>query len=321
MTRIGRTLAPLALAAALGPSAAASHAGEGFVTKVRGMGLTIDKGADDGMVVGMSVTVMRSPDDPVIHPITGENLGSPEIEIADGEITKVSARASSIRLPRPALLPVRPGDIVRYTTVDEQMVIRQQLATETAEGAAQERQVIRSEASRLARNIKGVERSIKRLDRFDNDVVQPQFTRINKDIIAIKDELRELRETVILLGSVPDIGAVTGEMPSELSEAEAERLTELIQEVHARLAAQQQEVEGELSSLPEAGPPLPDEARMGSFLSSLSPWIFIIVGLVGLAAVGLWFFMRMSDDEGDEDEEAEDDDIVSSEVLTHLPHR
>ena len=297
MTRIGRALAPLALAAALGLSAAASHAGEGFVIKVRGMGLTIDKGADDGMVVGMSVTVMRSPDEPVIHPITGENLGSPEIEIADGEITKVSARASSIRLPRPALLPVRPGDIVRYTTVDEQ-------TTETAEGATQERRVIRGEA-RPAGNIKGVERSIKRLDRFDKDVVQPQFTRINKDIVAIKDELRELRETVTLLGSVPDIGAVTGEMPSELSEADAERLTELIQEVHARLAAQQQEVEGEL---PEAGPPLPDEARTGyeeiddagrdSFLSSLSPWIFIIVGVVGLAAVGLWLFMRMSDDEG-----------------------
>ncbi len=262
------------------------------------MGLTIDKGADDGMVVGMSVTVMRSPDEPVIHPITGENLGSPEIEIADGEITKVSARASSIRLPRPALLPVRPGDIVRYTTVDEQ-------TTETAEGATQERRVIRGGASRPAGNIKGVERSIKRLDRFDKDVVQPQFTRINKDMVAIKDELRELRETVTLLGSVPDIGAVTGEMPSELSEADAERLTELIQEVHARLAAQQQEVEGEL---PEAGPPLPDEARTGyeeiddagrdSFLSSLSPWIFIIVGVVGLAAVGLWLFMRMSDDEG-----------------------
>ena len=110
-------------------------------------------------------------------------------------------------------------------------------------------------------------------------------------------------------------------MPSELSEAEAERLTELIQEVHARLAAQQQEVEGELPSLPEAGPPLPDGARLGSFLSSLSPWIFIIVGLVGLAAVGLWLFMRMSDDEGDEDEEAEDDDIVSSEVLIQPAHR
>ncbi len=298
MTRIGRALAPLALAAALGLSAAASHAGEGFVIKVRGMGLTIDKGADDGMVVGMSVTVMRSPDEPVIHPITGENLGSPEIEIADGEITKVSARASSIRLPRPALLPVRPGDIVRYTTVDEQ-------TTETAEGATQERRVIRGGASRPAGNIKGVERSIKRLDRFDKDVVQPQFTRINKDMVAIKDELRELRETVTLLGSVPDIGAVTGEMPSELSEADAEILTELIQEVHARLAAQHQEVEGEL---PEAGPPLPDEARTGyeeiddagrdSFLSSLSPWIFIIVGVVGLAAVGLWLFMRMSDDEG-----------------------
>ena len=253
MTRTGRALAPLALIAALGLSAAASHAGEGFVTKVRGMGLTIDKGADDGMVVGMSVTVMRSPDDSVIHPITGENLGPPEIEIADGEITRVSARASSIRLPRPALLPVRPGDIVRYTTVDEQMVMEQQLATEIAEG---ERQVIRREASRLARNIKGVERSIKRLDRFDKDVVQPQFTRINKDIIAIKDELRE---TVILLGSVPDIGAVTGEMPSELS---------------------------------EAGSLLPDEARMGSFLSSLSPWIFIIVGGVGLAAGGLWLVMQ-----------------------------
>ena len=326
MTRTGRTLARLALAAALGLSAAASHAGEGFVTKVRGTGLTIDKGADDGMVVGMPVTIMRSPDDPVIHPITGENLGSPEIEIAEGKITRVSARASSIRLPGPALLPIRPGDVARYTTVDEQMVMEQEMSTETSEKASDERQVIRGEASRLARNIKniqatikGLERSIKRLDRFDKDVVQPQFNRINKDIIAIKDELSQLRESVLFLGSVPDIGDMIGEMAGDLSEAEVDRLRELTREVHGPLEAVQAVQAEQKPALPDAGssPPAegpPDEnglgdADGGSFFANFSPWILAIVSGIGAAGLAFWFiFTRLGGDEGDDDEEDEEDD-------------
>lgn len=56
----------------------------GRITKIRGRTLTIDKGADDGLEVGLEVTIVRLPDEAIIHPLTEKNLGAPEIEIAGG---------------------------------------------------------------------------------------------------------------------------------------------------------------------------------------------------------------------------------------------
>ena len=128
-------------------------AGEAFVTKARGTSITIDKGADDGIEVGLDMTIFRPPEEAVIHPLTGENLGAPEIELVTGKVSKVSARAASITLISAPLLSLRPGDVARFVTIEEQMVLDQEMSTETAEKAASERQQIRSDAGKLSRNI------------------------------------------------------------------------------------------------------------------------------------------------------------------------
>ena len=51
----------LALVSVLLLLATNSQAGEGLITKVRGSNLTIDKGAEDGLIVGMKVDVIRPP--------------------------------------------------------------------------------------------------------------------------------------------------------------------------------------------------------------------------------------------------------------------
>ena len=112
-----------------------ADAGEGLITKVRGRTLAIDKGAADGLEVGLEVTVVRPPDEAIIHPLTGENLGAPEIEIASGRINKVSARAASVQLDGNPIISVRPGDMARFLTIEEKMVMEQEVATETAEQA------------------------------------------------------------------------------------------------------------------------------------------------------------------------------------------
>ena len=107
-------------------------AGEAFVTKARGTSITIDKGADDGIEVGLDMTIVRPPEEAVIHPLTGENLGAPEIELVTGKVSKVSARAASITLISAPLLSLRPGDVARFVTIEEQMVLDQEMSTETA---------------------------------------------------------------------------------------------------------------------------------------------------------------------------------------------
>jgi DNA-binding FrmR family transcriptional regulator len=219
-------------------------AGEGLITKVRGRTLAIDKGADDGLEVGLEVTVVRPPGEAIIHPLTGENLGA-EIEIAGGRINKVSARAASIQLDGSPIISVRPGDIARFQTIEEKMVMEQEVAMETAEQASRERGEIRSKSSRLARNIssiqgsiRGLEKAIRDLRRFDDDVVKPQFNAINRQIKEMRDELTKLHETVSLLNAVPiqEMGGEEGQ--DELSEQDIERLRLIIQEEIDNLQAQ-----------------------------------------------------------------------------------
>jgi len=112
----------------------------GRITKIRGRTLTIDKGADDGLEVGLEVTIVRLPDEAIIHPLTEKNLGAPEIEIAGGRINKVYARAASIQLDSNPILSIRPGDMGRFLTMEEKMVMEQEVSTETVEQAARERQ-------------------------------------------------------------------------------------------------------------------------------------------------------------------------------------
>ena len=296
---------------------------EAFVTKIRGTSLTIDKGAEEGLEVGLAVIVIRPPDEAIIHPLTGENLGAPEIDLGVGKITKVSARAASIHLESSPILPVRPGDVVRYITPDEQMVMEQELVTVTAEKAADERSSIRNKASGLSRAIKaiqgtigGLQRSIKELRRFDNDVVKPQFTSINREMETIQEELKELRESVTLMGSVAIDGLGEGEgVEGELSEMQIEKLQQLIDEKLALLQSQMP-----VGMAPGEPPALEDdmlldpEAEEEEGEGGIPIWVYLAVIGVGIAGIGFWLFQKMSaggdddDEEDDEDGDFEDDD-------------
>jgi len=323
MTKTGRTLTLALLPVLLALGATQAPAGEAFVTRVRGTSLTIDRGSEEGLQVGVTVTVVRPQDEPIIHPVTGENLGTPEIELASGEITKLTDRAATIRLTRAPLLAIRPGDLARYVTLEEKMMTEQEQATQSAEKAATERQSIRGEASRLARNIKsiqstirGLERAIGDLRRFDKDVVQPQFRSINQDIEQIKEELTNLRTTVALLGSAPveDIGEGAGEMTEE----ELERLRQLIQD-EVKSLQEQLDLVAAPPPLPGDETPMPDEFEEEGLVARpfyLRPWFLGILALLGVGLIGAMVYMRMAvgGDEDDEELELDDEDDEMDEL-------
>lgn len=297
-------------------------AGEGLITKVRGRTLTLDKGADDGIEVGLEVTVIRPPGEAIIHPLTGENLGAPEIEVASGRINKVSARAASVQLDGNPIISVRPGDVARFLTFEEQMVMDQEVATETAEKAAQERGAIRTESSRLARNIssiqgsiRGLERAIRDLRRFDDDVVKPQFNAINKQINEMRSELTQLRETVSLLNAVP-VQEMGEGADGEMSPEELERLRLLIQEEIDKLERQLPPppplADGEMAPEMELDPELDGTSEEDQpFYGQL--WFWGLLGAVGMLGVAFFLYTRMAgggDDDDEEDEEDEDDELM-----------
>jgi hypothetical protein len=208
-------------------------AGEGRVTKARGTTLTIDRGAQDGLTVGTEVMVVRSSGQAVIHPVTGENLGSPDIQIGVGQVTKTSGRAASVRLRDTPLLAVRPGDVVRFTTPEEGMVLEQERTTLEQEKAAKERHEIRGEISRLAKDIKGIQGNIhtledmvKRLDGIDR-TVRGQLGRIGGEVASLRTDVKSLKETVALLNQVP----VTGHSERGAALVEADRVVDSLAQV------------------------------------------------------------------------------------------
>ena len=187
----------------------ASYAGEAFVTKVRRSKLTIDQGAEAGLVVGMPVVIIRPPGEAIIHPETKENYGSFEIEIGKGKISKTSGRSATVQVDDNLLMPVQAGFIVRFTTPEEEMLKEQDMAMDRQDVAQQERQQIKSDVSRLTRNLNkvqgdigGLRKTLKRLDLIET-VLKTQINSINTDIESMKSDITELKETVALMGAAP----------------------------------------------------------------------------------------------------------------------
>ena len=308
--------------------AGAGYAGEALITKVRGASLTIDSGAEAGLVQGMTVIIIRPPGEAVIHPITGENLGAPEVEIGSGEIAKISNRAASVRLGPGLLLPVKPGDIVRYTTPDEEMIMDQERSTARREQNSEDHQDFRKDISQMTRSIRnvqgrigGIEKAIERVERVEEGF-RVQLRGINSDINIMKDDIKDIKESVALMDTVPIEGLDEAGQPlgglSLDNEEDVVALKQVVRDVldEEQVATELPPLEEDELALPPEGEldedeePEAEEEEESFFTSAL---FFIILGVIGILAVVAFFVLRMmagsgEDEEDEEDEELEEDD-------------
>ena len=207
---------------------------------VRGSVLTIDAGAEGGLIKGLSVDIVRPPGEAIIHPITGENLGAPELVIGRGEISKTSNRAANVQVEPGLLLSVRPGDIARFTTPQEEMLMDQERSVVTQEKNQEAHQGFRNEISRLTRSIKsvqgrigGLEQMMKRVERVEEGF-RVQLQGINSDMNVMKEDIADLKEAVSLMGAVPIAGLDEEgvQEPVDLSSAESVgQIRQIVQDV------------------------------------------------------------------------------------------
>ncbi|MGY8822985.1 MAG: hypothetical protein ACKVJG_03470 [Candidatus Latescibacterota bacterium] len=311
---------------AMAPSA---YAGEALITKVRGSMLTIDAGAESGLVRGLPVSIVRPPGEGIIHPITGEDLGAPEVIIGMGEVSKTSNRAANIQIGSGLLMTVRPGDIARFTTPEEDMLIDQERTVASSEKNLEEHQGFRNEISRLTRSIKGVSKRIgglegmmKRVERVEEGF-RVQLRGINTDMNTMKEDITDLKESVALMGSVP-VDGLEGDgasAPVDLSSEESvEQIREIVRGVLGDTPAQVAPVSEEERALPEevdiealldAEEPEEGEGEEDPFY--LQTWFFGIIGAIGILGVAAFAYLRMmadgEEDEEDEEFEEHDDDM------------
>jgi len=313
----------------------AGHAGEALVTKVRGSKLAIDTGAEAGLTAGMEVVVVRPPGETITHPITGEDLGAPEVEISRGTISKTSNRASSVQLEGDQLMRVRPGDVVRFITPEEEMIMDQERSAASDERNQKEHQGFRSDVSRLTRSLKDIQKRIgsieslmKRVERVE-DGFRVQLRGIQENLITMKEDIGDLKDQVALYGPVP-VDGMEGEQREGAGgldltkEEDVDQLKNIIREVveDSRVEMPAQTVE---TPLTEADLDLPDVGEEDpAILEEEEPfytqsWFFGIIGAIGIFAVAGFFYLRMmagseEDEEDEEDEEIEEDDDEDEEL-------
>lgn len=314
--------------------ATAGYAGDALVTKVRGSRLVIDMGTNAGLGVGMMVTVVRPPGEAIIHPLSGENLGAPEVKIGTGEITKTSAQAATVRLGDDLLMSVRPGDIVRFLSSEEEMIMEQERTTAQQERNQQDHKEFRKEASRLADRIKGVQGSIGRLEGVIKAVqaaqkgYKTQLGIIHRDVSSMKEDIKTLKDQVALYGPIPvgDIGEQQEEGAGGLNLSDEEDVAQL-KEIIRDVVGEVQEMsppppldEGELELPPLEEDMLEPEPEEESFFTQ--PLFFGILGGLGLLGVFAFLYMKMTaaseedeeDEEDDEEEEMDDDEELEVEI-------
>ena len=293
-------------------------AGEALVTKVRGSVVTIDAGMESGLVSGLPVELIRPPNEEIIHPITGENLGAPEVILGQGAISKTSDRAANVKVEPGLIMAVKPGDIVRFVTPDEGMLIDQERSIATEEKNDQAHKLIRSEVSRLTKSIKGVQKRIggletmmKRVERVEEGF-RVQLRSINTDVNTMKDDISDLKESVSLMGAIPIAGLdeETGDIVDLQSEENAGQIREIVREFLEEEKANQIELESIDSALLDEvsldDPSLSlDEIEVaeedGPFYTS---WWFIgLFLLIGLVAIGVYAYLYLVGDKEDKDKE------------------
>lgn len=300
-----------------------ADAGEALITKVRGSMLTIDAGAEGGLVRGLRVEIVRPPGEAIIHPITGENLGAPEVVIGFGEISKTSNRAANVELGSGLLMSVRPGDIARFMTPEEDMLMDQERTVASQEKNLEEHQGFRNEISRLTRSIKsvsgrigGLEKMMKRVERVEEGF-RVQLRGINTDMNTMKEDITDLKESVALMGSVP-VDGLQGDgdgAPVDLSSEESvDQIREIVRGVLGETPAQMAPVSAEERTLPaevDLEAPLdeevPEEEEEDPFY--LQTWFFGIIGALGILGVAAFAYLRMMADDGEDEEDEEDEEI------------
>jgi len=162
---------------------------------------------------------------------------------------------------------------------------------------------------------------MKRVERVEEGF-KVQLRGINTDINIMKDDIKDLKESVTLMGTVPIAGLgedgepVEGGLSLE-SEEDVEQLKEIVRDVLSE--------EERSPSLPPLDPSdlgLPDDGDLevgeegedGTLEEEEEPfynslWFMIGSAVLGLLGLGLAFYLwKMGGSEDEEDEEIEEDD-------------
>lgn len=293
------------LAIWLGVAASPVLAGQATVLSADDNTIKIGAGVDRGVRVGMLAEIYRQAA-PLIHPKTGENLGSPKVKIARIEITSVGAVSSEGRFVE-NYAPVEAGDVVESIEVapTEEDQIRASIAVtqarfkEIADGLAGEIRENKKAITDLRATLRRIGSSEQRLRAIANDVAN-----MRERMVTIETRIGDLETqqmTMVLQDS-----AEAASMSDDLSELLVLRRNET-EEIHLLIGDRTFRLSFEDNALTEVVPGQDDEMMGGGVDDLLEPmeeeeeespwymvywWIAPLIGVLGAGAVIAMRFLK-----------------------------
>jgi len=314
-------LIPLVLALVL-PFGSA-EAGLAKVIRTDGKTMTINAGVDRGGRVGMLAEIFRQTA-PLIHPVTGENLGNPRVKIARLEITKVGAVTAEGRFVE-YYAPVEAGDIVE--SIEMAPTSEDQIRASILETRAEMRELARGLASEINTNEKAITdlratlrrigSSEQRLKLIANDVrnVRERMVIIERRVVELEDN-----QQAMIMADTAEVKTLTPEDMTELRVLRRGEDEAIYLQVGSRTFRLSFERNALIPEIPGAGSDnlmegydpgsaeelmsLPEEEHTVPWYQTYW-WVGALAGVVAaLAIVLLRFLRRPSEQEPVEDEAA-----------------
>lgn len=194
----------LLIIALLLPSALFADLPETPVAKADKNTVQLKIGANRGLKAGMWLDVFRQ-EEQILHPITGEVLGSPKVKIAEVQVTKV-LRTSAVGKITTSYAPILAGDLIRETgsvpmqpaeTAAPAAHAGQRTASllpeevqKTADRLMWELNEIRANIAALSKTltrISGVERAVTRM-RGDLGAMQSTVASLKQEVESLKEK-------------------------------------------------------------------------------------------------------------------------------------
>ena len=194
----------LLIIALLLPSALFADLPETPVAKADKNTVQLKIGANRGLKAGMWLDIFRQ-EEQIVHPITGEVLGSPKVKIAEVQVTKV-LRTSAVGKITTSYAPILAGDLIREAgSVPMQPAetaapaahagqrtasLLPEEAQKTADRLTWELNEVRANIAALSKTlarISGVERAVSRM-RGDLGAMQSTVSSLKQEVESLKEK-------------------------------------------------------------------------------------------------------------------------------------
>ncbi|MDP6777114.1 MAG: hypothetical protein QGI83_10155 [Candidatus Latescibacteria bacterium] len=215
-----RSLLALLMGIGLLAGSADRLAAQAKVIKVEEETVHIGVGVDREVKTGTVAEIYRQTE-PIIHPVTGENLGSPKVKVAEIEITKVGPTFSSGTYVV-KYAPVKVGDLVEGLEVAP--TAEEQMRSEVADARAEIKALAMSLAQEIKANKKGIDDlrgTLRRLSSSERRLTNliNAVANVRERMVVIEGHVRDLeaKQQAIIEQDSAEVQALSAENWHELN--------------------------------------------------------------------------------------------------------